>query len=85
MSAVCPNYYLPWYLEQAVGEFVAYYNQQRYHESLGNVTPADMYYGRAAQIQSRREQVKQKMMRERRRLNRLEKKDLLSYGAENLS
>jgi putative transposase len=62
------NHYLPWHLEQAIKEFMEYYNEQRYHESLGNVTPADMYFGRATQIQARREQLKEKTMRERRRL-----------------
>lgn len=71
------NYYLPWHLEQAIKEFIEYYNYQRYHESLGNVTPADMYFGRAAQIQARREQIKEKTMRERRRLNRQETASLL--------
>jgi len=72
------NYYLPWHLEQAVGNFVTYYNQQLYHESLGNVTPADMYFGRAREIQSRREQIKEKTMCERRRLNRLQRATMLS-------
>ena len=40
------NYYLPGDLEQRIGEFVDYYNHERYHESLNNLTPADMYYGR---------------------------------------
>lgn len=71
------NYYLPWHLEQAIKEFVDHYNHQRYHESLGNVTPADMYHGRARQIQSRRAQVKEKTMSERRRLNRQPAANLL--------
>ena len=79
------NYYLPWHLEQAIKEFINYYNHQRYHESLDNVTPADMYHGRAPQIQSRRAQVKEKTMRERRRFNRRRTTDLLSYGSESLS
>jgi len=40
------NYYLPGDLEQSVGEFVAYYNHQRYQESLSNLTPADVHFGR---------------------------------------
>lgn len=64
------NYYLPWHLEKAIDSFITYYNNERYHESLQNVTPADMYNGRFTQIQARREQIKEKTMRERRRLNR---------------
>ena len=79
------NYYLHWHLEQAIREFVNYYNRKRYHESLDNVTPADMYHGRAPQIQSRREQIKEKTMRERRRLNRQQSADKLLYGVESLS
>src|SRR5262249_2255744 len=34
------NYYLPGQLEQSIEEFVRYYNNCRYHESLDNLTPA---------------------------------------------
>ena len=40
------HYYFPWELETAVRDFVNYYNHRRYHESLDNCTPADVYYGR---------------------------------------
>ena len=35
------NYYLPGDLETQIGAFVEHYNHRRYHESLGNLTPAD--------------------------------------------
>ena len=37
------NYYLPGDLEACIGRFVDYYNHQRYHESLKNLTPADVH------------------------------------------
>jgi putative transposase len=36
------NYYLPGDLEASIGRLVDYYNQQHYHESLKNLTPADV-------------------------------------------
>ena len=41
------NYYLPGALEQAISQFIDHYNHHRCHESIGNVTPADAYFGRA--------------------------------------
>jgi len=59
------NYYLPGDLEQQIGEFIDYYNHERYHESLKNVTPADVYFGRAPAILKRREKIKQKTIAKR--------------------
>lgn len=63
------NYYLPGQLEHSVGEFVDYYNNRRYHESLGNLTPADVYFGRGNVILKRREKIKQQTIDQRRRLH----------------
>jgi transposase InsO family protein len=60
------NYYAPSHLEQAIANFVAYYNSQRYHESLNNLTPADVYFGRDQLILSRRKEIKQQTIRQRR-------------------
>ena len=44
------NYYLPGDLERAIADFVDHYNHRRYHESLDNLTPADVYFGRGQRI-----------------------------------
>ena len=36
------NYFLSEDLERQIETFVDYYNHHRYHESLGNLTPADV-------------------------------------------
>ena len=64
------NYYLPGQLEQRLAEFVDYYNLRRYHESLNNLTPADVYFGRGQAILTRRENTKLKTIELRRRLHR---------------
>ena len=52
------NYYSPGELKLRIGEFVEYYNHERYHESLKNLTPADVYYGRGQAILDRRDKIK---------------------------
>ncbi len=51
------NYYLPGDLERQIGAFVDYYTNQRSHESLNNVTPADVYFGREKAILRERKRV----------------------------
>lgn len=63
------NYFLPSQLETEIASFVNYYNQQRYHESLDNLTPADVYFGRAKEVLSKRDQVKKQTMQQRRLQN----------------
>jgi putative transposase len=52
------NYYYPEELKTQISTLVEYYNYQRYHESLKNVTPADVYQGRAALVLEQREMIK---------------------------
>ena len=61
------NYFLPGDLEAQIEAFVEHYNNQRYHESLNNVTPADAYFGRDKAILAQRARIK-RMTIERRRL-----------------
>ena len=60
-------YYLPGDLEAQIDNFVGHYKHRRYHESLGNLTPADVYFGRGQTILLERERIKRKTF-ERRRL-----------------
>jgi transposase InsO family protein len=63
------NYYYPWELKKGLEEFVNYYNHERYHESIDNLTPADVYAGRRKEILNKREKIKQKTMKLRRMKN----------------
>ena len=65
-SVLLENYYLPGDLEASIGAFVGHYNHRRYHESLGNLTPADVYFGRDHAIIERRRKIKEMTIRKRR-------------------
>jgi len=62
-------YELPGQLERAIADFVDYYNYRRYHKALGNVTPADVLYGRREQILQRRKEVQIQTINRRRYYN----------------
>jgi len=64
------NYFFPDQLRTALESFVHYYNNERYHESLENMTPADVYFGRTNQIKSYRHHIKMKTLKERRKISR---------------
>ncbi len=64
------NYYLPMELEARIEEWVVYYNEQRYHESLGNITPRDKYLGKEDEIFEARRRIKKETMKRRRKAYR---------------
>ena len=60
------NYYLPDDLDRQIKAFVAYNNNERYHESLNNLTPADVYFGRDKGIIRERKKIKRNTINQRR-------------------
>ena len=60
------NYFLPGDLEAQIEAFVDHYNHQRHHESLSNVTPSDVYFGRDKAILQQRKRIKRKTLEARR-------------------
>jgi hypothetical protein len=66
-------YTSPEQLRAAMAEFIELYNHRRYHEGIGNVTPADVYYGRREEIPRRREEQKQQTLYERFQYNLAQK------------
>lgn len=59
------HYFCPSELEKAIGLWVKYYNEKRYHESLDNLTPRDVYLGYGEEIKKIREIRKQKSINNR--------------------
>ena len=63
------NYYLLHELEARIGEWVDYYNNHQYHESLGNIAPSKKYDGLENKIFKERKRIKERTMRLRRKAN----------------
>ena len=58
--------------EQQIDAFVEHYNNARYHECIENLTPADVYFGRAEQIIAERKRIKLATIANRRLQHRLQ-------------
>jgi transposase InsO family protein/transposase-like protein len=63
------HYYMPGELEREIRQFVEYYNNRRYHESLDNLTPSDVYYGRDKDILCKRDMIKKRTLKLRKQQN----------------
>ena len=66
------NYYLPGDLERQIDAFVEHYNHVRYHESINNLTPADVFFGRAETILAERQRIKRATIANRRLQHQLQ-------------
>ena len=60
------NHFLPGDLERQIEAFVERYNHHRYHESLGNETPADAHFGGPPAYIKQRERIKRQTIEYRR-------------------
>lgn len=63
------NHYLPGDLKAQITAFIEHYNYRRYHESLENLTPADVYFGRGQAILRERARIKRNTITQRRLLH----------------
>ncbi len=63
------NYYLPGELKAQIATFIEHYNHQRVHESLDNLIPADVYFGRRQGILLERERTKRQTIQQHRLLH----------------
>ena len=76
------NYWFPEELERNIADFVEWYNNERVHESLKNITPRNMYNGKQREILTRREGIKRRTMMKRRQYN-LKLKSQINYVANS--
>ena len=58
-------YFCPSELEKAIVQWVKYYNESRFHESLDNLTPRNVYLGQGEEIKRIREIIKQNSINKR--------------------
>jgi putative transposase len=66
------NYFLPGDLKAQIAAFVEHYNHRRYHESIDNLPPADVYFGRGPTILAERQRIKRQTIADRRLRHRLQ-------------
>ena len=59
------TFFFPWELEQAVADFVVYYNTRRHHESLDNLTSESVFLGRTQEVLTQQQRIKQQTLQPR--------------------
>jgi len=55
--------------DQALEAFRHWYNYEHYHEGIGNLHPADVYYGRAQDVLEARKQLQEQTKKARKKAN----------------
>jgi len=60
------DHFLAGDLERRIEAFIEHYNHARYHESLDNLTPADVYLGHGPAILAKRQRIKRMTIEHRR-------------------
>ncbi len=75
---------LPGELEARVAALVEPYNHARAHESLGNLTPADVYFGRGEAILRERARIKRQTLMDRRLRHHAQAAQPLTQADQNL-
>ena len=59
------HHFCPSELEKAIDGWVKYYNESRFHESLDNLTPREVYLGQGEKIKRIRETIQQNSINKR--------------------
>ena len=65
------HYFIPDQLRAKIKEFVNYYNNERYHEAINNLTPADVYFRRDREILNKRRIIKKRTLEQRKKINQM--------------
>ena len=61
--------------DRALEAFLQWYRYEHYHEGIGNLHPADVYFGRAEAILAQRKSLKEKTKKARKKANLLKPKN----------
>jgi len=73
------NYCLLGDFENRIAEFIECFNNYWHHDSLDNLTPSDVYFGRDREILQKRVNIKIETMKKRRKQYLEEVLDLLKF------
>jgi RNA-directed DNA polymerase len=76
------HYDLPGNLEWQIATFVEHYNYIRYHESIDNLMPTDVYFGRSDTILAERQRIERDTIENHRFQHRLQASQILTLMSQ---